>query len=87
MRVCLRCGTCIDGHRPQALYCRGACRAAASRARAEERASALAALRWTTKPHRNRTEAGRGDDGYKLATPAEEARIDCILGRREGEAA
>lgn len=40
-RVCARaaCGESLDGMRPEARYCSGACRAAASRERGEETAA------------------------------------------------
>ncbi len=37
MRTCANCGTSLDGYRPQAIYCGGPCRAAASRKRAAEK--------------------------------------------------
>jgi hypothetical protein len=36
-RSCARCGRSLDGRRPQAIYCGGPCRAAASRERALSR--------------------------------------------------
>jgi hypothetical protein len=80
MRACAHCGTSIEDRRPQAIYCCGGCRAAGSRAKAEERAKAGPTLQPTTKPHRNRTE-GICCDEYQLATPTEEQRINLILRR------
>ena len=37
MRACAFCGSSLEGQRRHAVYCSGACRAAASRARAESR--------------------------------------------------
>lgn len=72
MRVCAHCGTSLDGHRRQARYCGGPCRAAASRTRAAERSKTVvpapepsvldkSALRHTAEAT------------WPLATPAEEA--------------
>jgi hypothetical protein len=41
---CAFCNDCIDGRRPQARFCSGACRASASRQRAVEKASAVEPL-------------------------------------------
>jgi hypothetical protein len=57
MRACARCGRSVEDYRPQAVYCSGACRAAASRARAAERREPTAAGR--TLPQ-NRTETAQG---------------------------
>src|SRR4051794_28864783 len=43
-RWCACCGTPLDGRRGHAIYCSGSCRAAASRQRAAESASAVKPL-------------------------------------------
>jgi ribosome-binding protein aMBF1 (putative translation factor) len=79
MRSCAYCGTAIDGRRPQAKYCCGACRAAASRVRAAERSSEAATPVEATKPHRNRTAGHRGPIRERRATRAEEALLARLM--------
>lgn len=81
MRICVHCRRSIAGYRRQARFCSGACRAAASRARAARRAESRDYSPVAEKPHRNRTPPNRADSSYHAATPAEEARIARLLRR------
>lgn len=83
-RSCANCGISIIGYRPQANYCCGPCRAAASRARAaHERPSPTpgAPARAAAETAQNRTHVPPGGRGYQMASPAEEARIADLLAR------
>ena len=61
MRVCAHCGTSLDGHRRQARYCGGPCRAAASRTRAAERSKTVSGP-GAQRARQKRTEAHSGSD-------------------------
>jgi hypothetical protein len=77
MRVCEFCGESIEGRRPQARFCSGSCRAAASRQRAAERAAdghptrRPSGTEETAQKAHTRTET---TDEFRPATPSEEAR-------------
>lgn len=80
MTVCANagCRTSLDGRRPQAKYCCGSCRAAAShRKKAAQWAVDVPPTPDLVEPkkaHRNRTEGVRRSNEYSPATPADEAR-------------
>lgn len=82
MRRCGFCCACIDGRRRQAIYCCGSCRAAASRARAAERAVeadfAIGSDERAETAHK-RTDRLIQPQEYRLATPAEEARFERLV--------
>jgi len=75
MRLCAFCEESIDGRRPQARFCSGACRTAASRARASDSTSEAQTPVEARKPHRNRTAGRTQAIRERRATRAEEALL------------
>jgi hypothetical protein len=77
MRTCAFCGKSIEDYRPQAIYCGGPCRAAASRARAA-RAPAHSEPLVKPCPADDTAQKATRDpmllNAYRNATRAEEAR-------------
>lgn len=65
-RACVFCGSSLAGRRRQARHCSGACRAAASRARAAEPVKSF----WTTVGQLRRPEtAQKRTDGTQGVRP------------------
>jgi hypothetical protein len=79
VRVCEHCGTSLEGRRQHARYCGGPCRAAASRARDDERrhpAAEVAEPSFVRASAQKRTQSAPAASGWPVATPTEEALVE-----------
>lgn len=82
MRTCAHCGMSIDGYRPQAIYCGGPCRAAASRKRATERPRDGQSVSEATAPDQtahNRTQRATEVVEWEHLSADEQHRIERLL--------
>jgi hypothetical protein len=74
VKVCLACGQSLGGYRRQARYCGGPCRAAASRARADESRERVAAMVEPSSAQKS-AQKRTDDAGGQLATVEQEELI------------